>query len=583
MNIAERNLRDMDTKNAMKTILVVENHPVILKLLVEFLKKQGHEVIAAEDGLAALEVLDTVRPDIIFTDLVMPNINGEKLCQIIRSRAELKEARIIIYSSTMLEDESNILKLGADACIAKGPFKKTEEHLIKVIEHIDNRTLHELTGSILGREDLFERHITSELLFSRRQHELLLNSLPEGVVEFTPDGKISQVNDAALGLCGLREEHLLGSSFFALFNGEHRERLLGLLPPKSSAPVIIDESSPILLNGKMITIYFHPCKDRASLQITAIMRDLTEKIAAARQLELLRRQQERILNAVGEGIFGLDPHGRITFANPAAMAMLGYDQPTLAGASLRETICAACNPGGTGFGPDCPICGASQDGMVHKGTETFLRKNGTSFPVRYTCTPIMEKSEILGMVIVFADITEGKIMEEKLRESALRDDLTSLLNRRGFMTLAEKLVESSLRDKNDLLLVYVDFDNLKWINDTLGHTMGDQAIIETAELLKETFRLADVIGRLGGDEFVVLCTDNAALSSEKNILTRLSEHIEKANWITNRQYPLSLSIGVSRYDHLDPCSIDELLLRADQAMYDNKEEKKSRHQDGYQR
>ncbi|OGQ88805.1 MAG: hypothetical protein A2512_04195 [Deltaproteobacteria bacterium RIFOXYD12_FULL_56_24] len=575
----------MDTKSAMKTILVVENHPVILKMMVEFLKKQGHEAIAAEDGLAALAVLDTVRPDIIITDLVMPNINGEKLCQIIRSRPELKELWIIIYSSTMLEDETNILKLGADACIAKGPFKKTEEHIAKIIEHINNCTIHELTGKILGREDLFERHVTSELLFSRRHHELILNSLPEGVVEFAPDGKISQVNAAALALCGLGEEKLLGSSFFALFNGEHRERLLGLLPPKSSAPVIIDETSPILLKGKMITIHFFPSRDAASPLIAAIMQDLTEKIAAARQLELLRRQQERILNAVGEGIFGLDPNGRITFANPAAMAMLGYDQQTLVGASLRETICcAACKPeGGLGSGHDCPICGASQDGIVHKGTETFLRKNGTSFPVRYTCTPIMEKSEILGMVIVFADITEGKKMEEKLRESALRDDLTSLFNRRGFMTLADKLIESSLRDNNDLLLVYVDFDNLKWINDTLGHTMGDRALIETAGLLRETFRLADVIGRLGGDEFVILCTDNAALNNEKPILSRLSEHIEKANQITNRQYPLSLSIGVSRCDHLTPCSIDELLRRADQTMYENKEEKKSRHQDGYQR
>ncbi|MFA6283502.1 MAG: response regulator, partial [Desulfurivibrionaceae bacterium] len=112
----------------MKTILVVDNHPVVLKLLVEFLKKQGHEVISAENGLAALEILKKVKPDIIFTDLIMPNINGEKLCQVIRSRAGLKHLHIIIYSATVLEDETNILSLGADACIAKGPFKNTETH-----------------------------------------------------------------------------------------------------------------------------------------------------------------------------------------------------------------------------------------------------------------------------------------------------------------------------------------------------------------------------------------------------------------------------------------------------------------------
>ena len=571
----QRALTDTGYRNAMKTILVVENHPVVLRLLVELLKKQGHEVITAEDGLAALEVLKTVRPDIVFTDLVMPNINGEKLCQVIRSRAELKELRIIIYSSTMLEDATNILNLGADACIAKGPFKNTAAHIAKVIEHIDNNTLHELAGTILGGEELVERHLTSELLFSRRHYELIFKSLPEGVVEFTPDGKIFQVNDAALALCGLREERMLGSSFFELFSREDRERLHPLLHTHGPAPVIVDETAPILLNSKMVTIHFLPSRDAAHPFISAVMRDLTEKITTARKLELLQRQQERILNAVGEGIFGLDPKGCITFANPAALAMLGYEQRKLVGGSLQEIV-RTCSPE-----HECSICGASHDGMARKGTETFWRKNGASFPVRYTSTPIVEEYEILGAVVVFADITERKKMEEKLRESALSDDLTSLFNRRGFMTLADKLMEISLRDKTDLLLVYLDFDNLKWINDTLGHTVGDQALIETAGLLKDTFRLADVVGRLGGDEFVILCTDNSALGNEETILSRLNENIEKVNRMTTRQYPLSLSIGVSRCDHLAPCSIDELLRQADRAMYENKEEKKSRHQNGY--
>ncbi|MBU4230426.1 MAG: response regulator, partial [Proteobacteria bacterium] len=162
----------------MKTILVVDNHPVVLKLLVEFLKKQGHEVITAEDGLAALEILKKVRPDIVFTDLIMPNISGEKLCQVIRNRPELKNLHIIVYSATVLEDATNILNLGADACIAKGPFKNTETHIAKVIEHIDRNTLHELKGKILGGEDLYKRHITSELLFSKRHYESIFNSMP---------------------------------------------------------------------------------------------------------------------------------------------------------------------------------------------------------------------------------------------------------------------------------------------------------------------------------------------------------------------------------------------------------------------
>ncbi|HEX9714976.1 MAG TPA: sensor domain-containing diguanylate cyclase, partial [Desulfurivibrionaceae bacterium] len=219
--------------------------------------------------------------------------------------------------------------------------------------------------------------------------------------------------------------------------------------------------------------------------------------------------------------------------------------------------------------------------IVRKGTETFWRKNGVGFPVRYTSTPIVEDYELLGAVVAFADITERRKMEEKLRESALTDELTGLFNRRGFMTLADKLIKISARDKTDLLLVYVDFDNMKWINDSLGHAVGDQALIETATLLGDTFRLADVVARLGGDEFVILCTDNSALGNEETIRSRLSENIEKTNRMTTRQYPLSLSVGVGRYEHLAPCSIDELIRRADQAMYENKEDKKTRHQDGY--
>ncbi len=322
--------------------------------------------------------------------------------------------------------------------------------------------------------------------------------------------------------------------------------------------------------------------DEATAKYLDIYCNLDKKInERTKGLELLHRQQERILNAVGEGIFGLDNQNCVTFVNPAALVMLGYEQLEVVGSNLHEIIHLHRQRGELYPIEECPICASCQDGIVHKGTETLWRKNGASFPISYTTTPIVEDYEILGAVVAFADITERRKMEAKLRESALTDELTGLFNRRGFMTLADQLIKVSARDKTDLLLIYADFDNLKWINDTLGHTVGDQALVETAVLLQDTFRLADVISRLGGDEFVILCTDNSALGNEETILGRLSETVEKTNRMTNRQYPLSLSVGVGRYEHLAPGSIDELLHRADQAMYKNKEDKKARQQDGY--
>ena len=475
----------------------------------------------------------------------------------------------------MLEDEADVLALGADVCLAKGPFKDTGAHILRIIEQIDNGTLHEFKGQILGGENLFKRHITSELLFSRRHYETIFNSMPDGVMEFAQDGTIFHANAAALALCDLREETLLGASFFDLFRRQHRERLRVLLDNSDQAPMLIAETAPIRLNGKMLTIHFLPSKDETHDFIIAIMRDISEKIKTTKELDRLRHQQVRLLNAVGEGIFGLDLDGRVTFANPAALAMLGYESQKLVGANLREIV-HACAP--SCQENDCPICAASQDGILRKGTETFWRKNGENFPVRYTCSPVVEDNEIMGSVVAFADITERRKMEEKLRESAMTDELTGLFNRRGFMALADKLIKMSVRDKTDLLLVYVDLDNLKWINDNLGHTVGDHALVEAATLLGDTFRLADVVGRMGGDEFVILCTDSSALGNEEIILARLSESLEKANRLTTRQYPLSLSVGVGRYEHLAPCSLDELLSRADQAMYENK---KARRQDAY--
>ena len=568
----------------MKTILVVDNHPVVLKLMVEFLKRLGHQVLAAEDGLAALEILRTNRPDIVFTDLIMPNIDGEKLCQVIRGRTEIKDVPIIIYSATVLEDEPNIHRMGANACIAKGPFKNTESHIATVIEHIDNGTLEQLSGKILGGEDLYKRHITTELLFSKRHYQIIFDSMPEGVVEFTFDGRIFHANAGAVRLCRLREESLLGSQYLDLFNAQHRERVRQLLMTIEESPAIIDETHPVMLGGREVAISFLPIQDAEHEFIVAIMRDLTEKLKTSRELDQLRQQQERILKAVGEGIFGLDQQQRITFVNPAALAMLGYEPSELVGRLLHDVVHSCEIPAHAERQPGepCPIYAAGLDGITRKGTETFWRKDGSSFPVRYTSTPIVDDYQTRGAVVTFADITERKKWEEKLRESVVTDELTGLYNRRGFMTLADKLIKISGRDQTDLLLIYIDFDNMKWINDTLGHLTGDQAIVETANLLRDTFRVADVIGRIGGDEFVVLCSDNSTLGNEETIVDRLTERIDTLNSMPGRHYPLSMSFGIARLHHATPCTIGELLSQADRAMYANKEEKKHRHRDGYQ-
>ncbi len=163
-------------------------------------------------------------------------------------------------------------------------------------------------------------------------------------------------------------------------------------------------------------------------------------------------------------------------------------------------------------------------------------------------------------------------MEEELRALLLVDELTGLYNRRGFLTLALQELKLAHRLKKRMILVFADLDDLKRINDTLGHPEGDRALIKTAGILKETFRESDIVARIGGDEFVVLAVENQE-NSALRVNTRLQEKIKAHNAKATSPLKLSVSVGIACYDPRSPCSIDELLARADNSMYERKRSK----------
>jgi diguanylate cyclase (GGDEF)-like protein/PAS domain S-box-containing protein len=171
------------------------------------------------------------------------------------------------------------------------------------------------------------------------------------------------------------------------------------------------------------------------------------------------------------------------------------------------------------------------------------------------------------------DIQDRKTVEKTLEVMSTTDELTGLLNRRGFFTLAKQQVKLANRNSKKLLLFYMDLDGLKKINDTIGHSEGDLALVEAAAVLKEIFRASDIIGRLGGDEFAVLLSEPMSSAYEQMIFIRLSETLRKRNARPGRLYTLELSTGIKTYDPAHPCSLDELISRADTLMYKEKRSK----------
>jgi diguanylate cyclase (GGDEF)-like protein len=160
----------------------------------------------------------------------------------------------------------------------------------------------------------------------------------------------------------------------------------------------------------------------------------------------------------------------------------------------------------------------------------------------------------------------------------LIDELTGLTNRRGFKMLAAQLINMINRMQLDAVLIYMDMDGLKWINDNLGHAAGDQALIDTGVILKKAFRSADVIARYGGDEFVILAIETDD-NTDEAMLARLQEQLDEHNTQPGLKHTLSISAGIAKYHWREPVSFEMLLEEADQAMYAVKQTRRKASQD----
>ena len=203
----------------------------------------------------------------------------------------------------------------------------------------------------------------------------------------------------------------------------------------------------------------------------------------------------------------------------------------------------------------------------------IITKQGETRWIMETITSILHESRraILGNSM---DITTRKQMEEEILTLSLTDPLTGLYNRRGFLSLVEQQLKIAKRTKTGLLLLFADMDGMKYINDNLGHKKGDEALIEVANVLKQVFREADIVARVGGDEFSVLAL-GVKMEDSRIIEDRLQYEIGINNSRENRDYSLSMSVGMAYNDPENPSTIDELMSHADALMYEQKKGKQS--------
>lgn len=289
-------------------------------------------------------------------------------------------------------------------------------------------------------------------------------------------------------------------------------------------------------------------------------------VFSVRESEQLASDNESIVAAAGEGIFRTDSGDRVVSANPAALAMLGYTLDEVLGRRSHELF-HHTRPNGSPYpASECPVRKTFLEGATNRvADEVFWRRDGSSLAVDYTSAPVREHGHVTGVVVVFDDVTHQRQLRERLRVQADHDSLTGLFNRRRF---AEELAEQlrySQRYRRPGVLVLIDLDSFKLVNDSFGHPIGDKLLCDVAAVLTETVRETDVVARIGGDEFAVLLRE-ASREEGLAIADGLVEAIRGGS-----EPSVGASAGVAPFDGDSRRSPDDLLVAADIALYEAKE------------
>jgi diguanylate cyclase (GGDEF)-like protein/PAS domain S-box-containing protein len=261
----------------------------------------------------------------------------------------------------------------------------------------------------------------------------------------------------------------------------------------------------------------------------------------------------------------LDERGRIRFQSPSVERVLGYTPKELLG---REPF-ALLHPDDAFRARKTLALALRTPGVAITLEHRVQHRDGSWRTLESVARSLLHARAVRGVVVNSRDVTTRRKVENEVRRLSLTDELTGLHNRRGFFALAAQQLRQAQRGGGEVLLLFVDVDRLKPINDRHGHAEGDRMLVDAAHLLRQSFRQSDVLARVGGDEFVVLAVESSRARGEA-LVARLAERVRAWNAAREGRPPLSLSVGVAWYDPERLCTVDALLAAADAAMYRRK-------------
>ncbi|MCP5475797.1 MAG: EAL domain-containing protein [Rhodanobacteraceae bacterium] len=308
-------------------------------------------------------------------------------------------------------------------------------------------------------------------------------------------------------------------------------------------------------------------KSEARELFLARMRSLSRTVLDRKAIDNERRRLQGILTSVGEGVYGVNSRGVIQFINPAALDILGYSHDVdFVGEMAADRFHYAFEDKTRIPRQACFLSQCYENGNQVSGWQTvFWHESGRSVPVECTVYPLDIDGKREGAVVAFRDVSQRRLLEEELRWQASHDALTKLHNRAHFEQQLQQEVARLRRSDQTSLLLFVDVDRFKYINDTLGHAAGDQLLVEASHRLRNRLRVNDTLARMGGDEYALILRNShqdpelVADEFRKALSGQLFSYGDK-------HYRLSASIGVAVLDR-HVMSPSEAMANADIACH----------------
>ena len=380
-------------------------------------------------------------------------------------------------------------------------------------------------------------------------------------------GMIEFVNPAFTAITGYSQEEAIGMKTSMLSAGE--------TPPNVYKEMWSTIAAGGTWRGEMLnrrkngelywdSITISPVRDEQDdiTSFVAIQEDITERHAAEEKLML----NAHILNSVSEGVAVTDAQQKFCFINPAFTAITGYTAEEVIGKSPKLLSSGLMER--TFYGK---MWGNINDTGRWQGEIIDRRKNGESYPEWLSISTLRNsRGETTHYISVFADISERKAVERRITHMAQHDFLTGLPNRMLLLDRMAQAISHAEREGRKVAVMFLDLDKFKYVNDMLGHVIGDKLLQELAGRISRNSRSGDTVCRLGGDEFVLMLTDMEKADDVSGIAEKLLQCVAGSCLIDGHEIEITTSMGIALFPD-DGKDGSELLRHADAAMYHAKQ------------